>query len=122
MIQFATALVFSLCEAAVCAQWEPLAYIPWVNQWAFVSCWSKISGGFESLIINEKLNSIQEHSQELPPASSPHSCGVSIKLFVIIQKIILAKVGRNKGEKPEYAKTYNRLSQQQISPSSFFAE
>lgn len=40
-----------------------------------------------SLIINEKLNSVQEHSQELPPAFCPHSCGVSIRMFVIIQNV-----------------------------------
>ena len=44
VIQFATALVFSLCGAAVWAQWGLLLRIPWVNPWAFVSCWSKISG------------------------------------------------------------------------------
>lgn len=87
MSQFATALVLSLCEAAVRAQWGLLASIPGVNQWAFVSRWSKISGGFESLIINEKLNSVQEHSQELPPAFCPHSWGVSIRVFVIIQNV-----------------------------------
>lgn len=40
--------------------------IPWVHPWAFVSCWSKISGGFESLIINEKLNAIQKCSHKHP--------------------------------------------------------
>lgn len=66
-------------------------HIPWVNQWAFVSCWSKISGGFESLIINEKLNSIQKCSHKHP---CPHPfCALptpdmwwSIKLFLRIPK------------------------------------
>lgn len=72
VIQFATAPVCSLCGTAVWTQWGPLQRIPWVNQWAFVSCWSKISGGSKSLIINEKLNSIQKCSHKHPP--SPYLC------------------------------------------------